>query len=138
MLLARMNFSVKSFATLLAQNLEDMVSILKTTTMNSQFNTVTKIDPALHHFSSSQGHLCSSGRHRASLSINLSFDVQHQQQPLKKRVLTVLIVRAEVGLPASCDGCPESTQHTASDSTVHQVVPGGHVEETVQGELVRE
>lgn len=57
--------------------------------------------------------LTSSRGHRTSLSINLFFDVQHQQQ-LKKSVLAVLIVCAELGLLVSCDGCPDSTQHATS------------------------
>lgn len=49
--------------------------------------------------------------------MNLSSDVQHQQQ-LKKSVLAVLVVRAELGLPLSFDGRPESTQHAASETAM--------------------
>lgn len=49
--------------------------------------------------------------------MNLSSDVQHQQ-PLKKSVLAVLVVRAELGLPSSFDGRPESTQHAASETAI--------------------
>lgn len=61
--------------------------------------------------------LTSSRWDRTSLSIDLSFDVQHQQL-LKKSVPAVRIVCAELGLPAGCDGCPDSTQHATSETAV--------------------
>lgn len=77
--------------------------------------------PAMHQFPAksfmSKRCLTSSRRDRTSLSIDLSFDVQHQQL-LKKSVLAVRIVCAELGLPADCDGCPDSTQHATSETAV--------------------
>lgn len=89
------------------------VSFRKKNTFTVQH--VSQIYPALHR--SVHRCLSSSRWHRTSLSINLSFSVQHQQA-LKKSVLAVLIVCAELGLPASIDGCPDSTQHATSETVI--------------------
>lgn len=67
--------------------------------------------------------------------MNLSSDVQHQQQ-LKKSVLAVLVVRAELGLPSSFDGRPESTQHAASETAMlGQIFNWGFFDETQSNEV---
>lgn len=78
----------------------------------------TEIHPASHQVPADAALFTTSSRgHRTSPSRILSFDGRHRPS-LKKSVLAVLVVGAELSLPARCDRCPDSTQHAPSETAI--------------------